>query len=196
VPILEKFLGVSRLEGRLTEAIATRDAKQAALNSLLLEDPDGSKVMSAEMELTAASRRVLSLQGAIAAAQDKQAAAQVEAAQQAQRDHEQKILQAAEARHAAGKALAQSSKQFANDYLKLLLANESLAALLPPDRDIFADLTERSTLETMLRRNLAKLGLPWAFPCPFGTVDIPELPAQLEAALGVVRRSVPKDSQK
>ena len=154
------------------------------------------KRLEADFRRGSAERRVANIRSALAATHAKQAAEQAETARQAQRDHEQKILQAAEARHAAGKALAQSSKQFANDYLKLLLANESLAALLPPDRDIFADLTERSTLETMLRRNLAKLGLPWAFPCPFGTVDIPELPAQLEAALGVVRRSVPKDSQK
>lgn len=186
---------LQKLETRLAAAEAELLNKQAALNALLTADEDGRPVMEAEDALAAAERRCRNLRGALATAQAKQATQQAEAEQDAKRAAWQAAVRAAEARHAAIERLAKSMAAFGADYNAVLKTNEALRAALPANGDDIANMTDRATIETVLRKELVRVGLPWCFSWPYGPATLPELMPQFEGALNVIRSSVPKDLQ-
>jgi predicted ATPase with chaperone activity len=194
IDLIDRVRGssVPKLETRLSAAILDRDAKQSVLDALLIDGQDGSSVMKAEAELTAASRRVLSLQSAIAAARAQQSAAQVEADEQVRRDHARKTLTLAEDRHRAIEKLTKAMATFVTDYNEVLKINSELLANLPM-HDSMATLVDRYQLETCLRKELVRLGASWALSWPYGSVSIPALLPQFEGAMQVIRNLLSKD---
>ncbi len=184
----------SKLQAQLAEAEAALASKQAALDSLLIAgEIDGPATAKAADAADAAERRVKHLRGALAAAQTKQAAQRGEAEQDAKRAAWQNAVKLAEERHAAIETLAKSMVAFAADYRAVLKINSELLAHLPTNQDSMATLTDRFALETALRKQLVKLGLPFCFSWPYGAATLPELMPQFDGALSVIRRAVPQD---
>lgn len=185
--------GASRLEAQLVAAEAELQTKRAVLNTLLLESgADGPAAAKASDAVDAAERRVKHLQAALQAAHAKHAAQQAEAKQDAKQAAWQAAARLADERHAAIVTLAASAAAFAADYSTVLKINSDLLAALPANPDSIANLTDRFALETALRKQLVKLGLPWAFTWPYGKVNLPDLLPQSEGALSVVREAVSK----
>jgi hypothetical protein len=186
---------IPKLEERLAGAEADLQTKRASLNALLVDgDTDSPAAIKAEDAFAAAERRVRNLQGALAAAQERQRTSEVENEREAKRAAWQAAVNAAEDRHTAVEKLAASMSQFAADYQAALQANADLVAALPANPDNVANLTDRFALETCLRKELVRLGIHFAFVWPYGAATLPPLLPQFEGALEVVRRaSVPKD---
>jgi chromosome segregation ATPase len=186
----------SRLEAHLAEAETNLSNKRASLDALLSTgEIDTPNVTKASDTVDSADRKVRNLRVALAAAQSKITSQQAETERNEMRAKWQAAVKAAEARHTAVEKLAASMKQFASDYLAALQANQSLVDALPSNPDSIASKTDRAEFETVLRKELARLGLSWCFSWPWGVVSLPELMPQFEGALEVVRRSVPKDAQ-
>jgi hypothetical protein len=186
--------GASRLEAQLTEAEKDLQTKRLALNNLLIESgADGPAAAKASDAVDSAERRVKHLQGALAAAQERQRVSEVQTKQDAKRAAWQGAVKAAEERHAAIMTLAKSMAAFAADYNAVLKINEALLAALPENCDAYANMTDRWSLETALRKELVRLGLDFAFSWPYGAVSLPPLLPQFDGALNVIKASVPAD---
>jgi hypothetical protein len=183
---------VSKLEARLTVAEAELQTKQAALNALLMTDEDSPAVTKAEDALTAAERRVLNLKSAIQAARQKVADEQAADSLREKEVAREKALAAATARHDAIVTLAKAAEVFAQAYRHVLKTNGDLLAHIPTNHDTVAAMSDRPTLETKIRMELVRLGVPWAIQWPYGAVSIPPMVGQAEGALSVVRNIVEK----
>lgn len=185
---------VSRLESQLTEAEGDLAQKRSALDAMLIDGQiDGPAAARAADAVDAAERRTRNLRSALQAARERQRAAATGSEQESKRLAWQAAVKAAEARHAAVEKLAVSMSQFAADYQTTLQANADLLAALPANPDNVANLSDRFVLETALRKELVRLGLPFAFVWPYGAATLPELMPQFDGALAVIKRSVPED---
>ncbi len=188
--------GASRLEAQLTEAETALAQKRSTLNALLIDGQiDGPAAAKAADAVDSAEKRTRNLRSALAAAQEREQAAAVETEREAKRSAWQAAVKAAEARHTAVEKLAGTMERFASDYLAALQANQALADALPANPDSIGNATDRADFETRLRKELARLGLAFVFPWPFGSVSLPPLMPQFQDILELVRRSVPTDAQ-
>jgi hypothetical protein len=185
---------LSRLENQIADADVDFQRKAAAHEALLVDAAiegkpmDTQDIRRAEDLADLAQRRVSNLRKALATAKARQSAAQADTERAERLAHWKKTVQAAEAKHAAVQRLEKSMAAFAADYVNVLKLNDVLRGLLPPSHDSGAALTDRALLETVLRKELVRLGLSWCFSWPWAVVDLPHLAPQSDGALSVVRR--------
>ena len=185
---------VARLESQLAAAETELVEKRVALNNAIIDSGiDDKAATKLESEVAAVQRRAENLRSALDAARSRHAGEQAEAAKDARRATWQKTVNLAAERHKAIEHLHEAMEVFADAYNEVLRVNSKLFSELPAGHDSIATLTDRFALETLMRKQLVKLDLPWCFIWPYGKADLPDLVPTSEGALNVIRSLVPKD---
>jgi hypothetical protein len=190
---------VQKIAARHAAALADADIKRKALDTLIAEralagDPlDVPDVAKKRQEALEAREIAGAFEGALATAKAQQAAVQVKESRAAHVQRWANAERVAEKRHAhLTKKLHASLTQFATDYAEALKLNADLHHALPANPDPDAAMTHATLIETAVRKELLKQGLPWCFSWPYGVVSLPDFAHQFDDALEIVRRWAPK----
>ena len=192
VPVDKLAATVTRLTAQHRDAQNDLDALRIKHESLLVQRAiddktlDDALVAISRREVDAAREKADALTAALMTARAQLSARQASAWLEERAAAWQHAVDLAARRVHHMAKLEKSANAFVADYLEALRANEELVAALPSNPDSAAAITDRMTLETALRKELCRLGLPWAFTWPYGTVNLPEFLPQFEGGLHVI----------
>jgi len=196
--LLERLLkgktsSLDQMKADYEAAESRREAASEAWGDAILAEAEGGRVETATM-----NRLERELDRAVVEATRKRAAYGAATARAAKLATETKVnenrvlwdkaLSLAEARTEAAERLAELSEAYAGAYFALVAANHALVEILPRDVDRDAGLLRDPDVEIVVRKDLFRLGIDWAFSWPWGRVSIPELMAPLKDAERCVKQ--------
>jgi len=190
---------VSRLSAQLDSAQVDADNARTAHESSLVDHALDSSAVDdktlAKLKTAAdgCRDRVASLEGALTTARARLSAAQAANDREEHRERWRAAIAVSAMKLDAEKRLAKSAKAFAEDYRHVLALNGEFYQAAPAIPDPEAAMAHATIIETAVRKELLRHGVPWAFSWPYGTVSLPEFLPQCEAAHELVKRWAPKD---
>jgi hypothetical protein len=189
---------VAKIAGQLEAVQADADSARIAHESALVDHAidqqsfDDKALAKLKASDDAARDRIASLSGALATARARLSAAQASNARELHRDSWNKAVSTSDMRLEAVRRLDASTKAFAADYRAAMVMNGELYQALPANPDPDAALTHATIIETLVRKELLRLGVPWAFSWPYGASSIEPMLPQFEASAELVRGWAPK----
>lgn len=175
-----------RVEGNIAkvEADTARSAYEEALCNLAEGTGDTSAVSKLKRAFDTAQDRANSLAVACEAAQRRLIATKAAEAAAALRKQWDKAIEIADNRQNALAELAAAAKIFAEYYHKTIKLNAELFSALPNKPDLDAAFMRVEQIEILVRKELQRLGVAWAFDYPW---KAPEMLDEVAGVAGLIR---------
>jgi hypothetical protein len=130
---------------------------------------------------------------ALQAARARQATADADEQHAAHRARWDDALAIADKRQATLERLAAVAAEFASTYTEALKLNSDLVAALPEVPDHDAGQLRFQHIETLVRQELVRLDVSWAFSHPWGKHSLEPMVPQFQRATALIHSWQPKD---
>ncbi len=197
-PVEKLQKAVDRAEQRLARAQAEADAAVEAcgaahLAEVIDDTPADEKALGRLATAVAVAKsRVEAATSTLATTRANLSAAEATASREAHMARWRTAIAVSARKLDAEKRLAKSAKAFAEDYRAVMALNGEFHQAAPAIPDPEAAMAHATIIETAVRKELLRQGVPWAFSWPYGTVSLPEFLPQCEAAHELVKRWAPE----
>jgi hypothetical protein len=182
----------SRLASELLEANNKLEEARNAWVECLADEAEGTggaaATENAEKALLLAKQVADKAAAAVRAVEARQRATEAISEREALAACWAKAERLTEARTKKAATLKKSAEAFAEDWLSLMALTQELNDALPFKPDPDAGLLWGTHVEIAVRQELLRLGVDWAFTCPFGKVSLPEFMPPFEDTQKVIQR--------